>query len=383
MNNKLLIHHHASAFINDNDIWIQSFIGAWVQELSKFYDEVGLLIQTSAIKKIEQDYRITAKNIRIHNISPEGKCSRSNRNKYIKEVCKTISSEYSILLIRGLTPRQKLVFDYCNIEKKSYLLVGSLNDSKPSFRPNRISAITWFVYWVRRWELKQIGAKAKLFANSPTVVDELNATYTKNASFLPTNTIRKTHFVPLSIKKIGKAVKLLFCGRVVKEKGIIELIHAMHNLKMKGINARLDIIGNVSELFNKELSLLVEELEVKKQIVFHGYVPFGNELLDFYRKADINVLPTWHEGLPHSIWEAASSCTPVIVTAVGGIPGVLNDKDVIFCKTKNANDLTDKIIMCINHPEDSAQRIKNLYNKALNYTIENCAEMMSEELKRN
>ncbi len=63
---KVLIHHHAIAFIENERIWIQSFIGAWVQALSYYFDEIGLLVQVSNSRKSEQDYQITAENIKVH-----------------------------------------------------------------------------------------------------------------------------------------------------------------------------------------------------------------------------------------------------------------------------------------------------------------------------
>ena len=47
---RLLIHHHAVAFQDSKGIWLQSFIAEWVIHLSKYFEEIGLLLPCSIEK---------------------------------------------------------------------------------------------------------------------------------------------------------------------------------------------------------------------------------------------------------------------------------------------------------------------------------------------
>ncbi|MHC1731080.1 MAG: glycosyltransferase family 4 protein [Bacteroidales bacterium] len=371
---RILIHHHAIAFIEDDKIWIQSFIGIWVQELSKHFKEIGLLVQVSDSKKPEQDYPIVSKSVLVHKINPPNPCTRFQRNRWIKQVCKSVSVKYDLLLIRGITPRQMLIYENCSIVNKFYLLVGSLLDSKPSLRFSRISFVAWSLFWIRRLELKRISASAHMLANSPTITHEISIILGVSAKFIPTNTISRKDFAPLVAKDIGKPVKLLFCGRVVRDKGIEELIIALKLLKDANVQTTLDVLGSISEIYKSKLFRNIISLGLGAQVRFHGFVPFGEELLTFYRNSDIFVLPSWHEGFPHSIWEAAVSCSPVIVTPVGGIPGILTDNNVMFCEKRNSIALANAITECINDADATKARIVSLYELAMNYTVERCAE---------
>jgi len=373
-NSRILIHHHAVAFVENERIWIQSFIGVWVQELSHHFDEIGLLLQVSSSKRKEQDYAIISQNVKVHNLNPSYQLHLVSRNRYIRQICKTVSPLYDILLIRGITPRQKLVFDNCAIGHKCFLLVGSLIDSKPVIHLNKVSLITWLLSRLRWKELHTISKSAHMFANSPAIVQEISDILRVQAGFMPTNTISKRDFKPFVIKTIEKSAKLLFCGRVVKEKGIEELIDAVRELRDIDIQVSLEVIGSIMEDYKIYISNKIAKLNLGSQIRVHGFIPFGEDLLEFFRDSDIYVLPSWHEGFPHSIWEAAATCTPVIITPVGGIPGIVNRDHVLFCNVRNSEVLAETILECLTNTTATKNRIKSLYQLALNYTIEDCAE---------
>ena len=56
----------------------------------------------------------------------------------------------------------------------------------------------------------------------------------------------------------------------------------------------------------------------------YGY-PLVLNYSKFYERADALVLPTYSEGFPHVIWEAAAHSCPVIVSGVGGVPALWKD----------------------------------------------------------
>ena len=61
---KLLIHHHTEAYVDKNGIWVQSFIGAWVSEISIHTELVGLLLHTTPTKHSKLDYCINNLNVK-------------------------------------------------------------------------------------------------------------------------------------------------------------------------------------------------------------------------------------------------------------------------------------------------------------------------------
>jgi glycosyltransferase involved in cell wall biosynthesis len=380
---KLLIHHHTQAYVDDKGIWLQSFIGSWICELSKYFNKIGLLIKVNDVKGKAHDFLINNQNVVVHNYGIQNCNSRKELNKKIINTCKEVSLEYDILLIRGITPKQKIVFDNCKINKKAFLLVGSITNSKPILKLNKISIIVWGLYWVRMNQLKKIAKASQVLANSKGIVDELFNLFQIKASFVPTNTISNTDFLPVKEKTISKPINILFCGRVREDKGIEELIKSLSIINNKQYSAKLDIVGDYSEHYKSKLKMLIAKLDLSSSVIFHGFVAFGNELFKFYKASDIYVLPSWHEGFPHSIWEAAANCTPVITTPVGGIPSVLGNKDVLFCKVKDPENIAKCIIQTFEYPIKTNARIKSLHSLAQNYSSEKCAQIMFNTISGN
>jgi glycosyltransferase involved in cell wall biosynthesis len=285
---------------------------------------------------------------------------------------------YDVLLIRGITPRQLLVSNSCSTPNKVYLMVGSIIDSMPKLSFSRIGIITWLLHKQRLKGIQTISKTAVMLANSPATVKELKDLYNIDSHFVPTNSIKLENFEPLVIRQIGDPIKLLFCGRVVKDKGIEELIESLGLLKKKGANAILEIVGKVDPEYHQYLSKLADTFGVLSCIHFAGYVSFGNELLNYYRHSDLYILPSWHEGFPHTVWEAAATCTPIIVTSVGGIPGLVSNKEVRFTKPKDPENIAEIIYATIKEPENTEIMVKNAYKLSLEYTVEKCAMLMAQ-----
>jgi glycosyltransferase involved in cell wall biosynthesis len=122
-----------------------------------------------------------------------------------------------------------------------------------------------------------------------------------------------------------KNYNFLYLGRLDKEKGLLELLEAIHSLKVQGIdNFKFDIVGDgYHEVEIKEKTKL---LELNDIVQFHGGVTNLSELKAYYTNSDLFVLPTYHEGFPRTLYEAMLFGVPIITTFVGGIPSLMKDK---------------------------------------------------------
>lgn len=119
--------------------------------------------------------------------------------------------------------------------------------------------------------------------------------------------------------------RLLYVGRLAGEKGLPYLLEALSQLRQRGKVYSLDIIG-VGPL-EEELRAQVVRDGLAEQVIFHGYVPFGEALLAHYQAATALVLPSLSEGFPQVINEALTAGLPVIASAVGGIPAFLKQRE--------------------------------------------------------
>ncbi|MDP7033943.1 MAG: glycosyltransferase family 4 protein [Planctomycetota bacterium] len=116
-----------------------------------------------------------------------------------------------------------------------------------------------------------------------------------------------------------KEKTVLFVGRLTNWKGVDHLIRAVASLSAE---IRLSIVGEGP--MRAELEALVESLQVGDRVHFLGSIDHET-LPRLYRAADVFVLPSSYEGLPHVVLEAMSQETPVVATAVGGTVELVRD----------------------------------------------------------
>jgi glycosyltransferase involved in cell wall biosynthesis len=378
----LLIHHHAVAFQDEKkDLYLPSFIGRWVNALAGHVDEIGLVLHTSRTLVSQQDEVISKSNVKLWDLGPAGQTwDRISRMKRLRNVCRQASLNADGLLIRGVTPRQLNVWNNVRVPNKAFLLVGSLLQTQPVFKPT-----FWGIYeaWMRKWrrvEVLKMTRNGVLLANSPDLVDELQR-LDRHASFVPTNSMSLNEFAKFHVRAPSNPRKILFCGRVVPEKGIKELIRALARMNVSQACV-LDIVGPVDSRFRQQLDGMANELGVIQNIRWHGHVRFGPELMSFYQRADALVLPTYYEGFPHVIWEAAANCCPVIVSRVGGVPSLWKDGEHgILIAPKSSDAIVQALETLFAEDALRARLVENAYMHARNFTVEACAIRLAATLR--
>jgi len=116
--------------------------------------------------------------------------------------------------------------------------------------------------------------------------------------------------------------RILFLGRLIRQKGVDDLIHAVADLEG---SAHLHIAGDGPE--RRRLTRLASRMGV--DTVFHGYVE-GTQKRDAFAQASVVCVPSrevWglSEGAPLVVREASVHGIPVVATRVGGIPELVLD----------------------------------------------------------
>jgi len=132
------------------------------------------------------------------------------------------------------------------------------------------------------------------------------------------NCVDTNKFRPLE-KQDGYNVKnICFVGRLDAQKGLEDLIKAMDGIRSKENEVRLYIVGEGNQ--KDALEGLCKRLKLKDHVIFAGVT---DNVLQYYHRANIFVLPSLSEGMSSSLLEAMSCGLPVIATSVGGNTDVL------------------------------------------------------------
>ena len=130
------------------------------------------------------------------------------------------------------------------------------------------------------------------------------------------------------------AVRFLFVGRVMHEKGVDELFAAAKRMKQEyGDGVEFHIVGSFEEGYKP----LMDELEQAGVVQYHGY---QSDMKRFYAMASCVVLPSYHEGMSNVLLEAAASGRPLITSDIPGCREAVEDGNSGYlCPAKDANAL--------------------------------------------
>ncbi len=144
------------------------------------------------------------------------------------------------------------------------------------------------------------------------------------------------------VKPTLKEIKLIYVGRIKKEKGIFSLL----NLIKDQSNINLTIVG-ASEEDKKITQSNVNILNIVKD---------KKELINLYDKNNITILPSYTEGFPMVILESLSRHRPVIIFKE--IEHVVENRKGIFVSKRDYADLSEKINHIISNYDSIQESMK-------------------------
>lgn len=183
-----------------------------------------------------------------------------------------------------------------------------------------------------------------------------------------TEVLYNFHDLRPSNNKLQRTSKLhiMYMGALHREKGVIELLTALTNLQ--NLDFHIDICGKLTDQSIKdEFERLTKELGEKVEI--HGYVS-GEEKTELLNRADIFILPSYHEGMPLVILEALAAGCAIITTPVGGTPEILNEENVVWIMVKSSRDIEEAVKKMCDYPEVMTQFQQANHKLSFNYTLE-------------
>ena len=127
----------------------------------------------------------------------------------------------------------------------------------------------------------------------------------------------------------------LFVGRIVRDKGINELVAAFKRLNEEFPKTRLWLVGFFEENLDPVSSTTKSIIESNKSIEAVGE-KLADELLSYYAASDCFVFPSYREGFPNTVIEAGAMDLPCIVTDINGSREIISQgENGIIIPSKN------------------------------------------------
>ena len=142
---------------------------------------------------------------------------------------------------------------------------------------------------------------------------------------------------------------ILSVGRLCQNKGFDMLIRAFKMLLEKGYEPGLSLVLIGEGAFRKPLEEMIASARLQDHIQLIGEVPHA-ELALWYSAADVFCLASGREGWPNVLLESLACGTPVVATAVGGIPEILCSDAIGLLTERNERDIAEKLSLALHKP---------------------------------
>jgi glycosyltransferase involved in cell wall biosynthesis len=176
-------------------------------------------------------------------------------------------------------------------------------------------------------------------------------------------------------------IELLTVGRIDQEKNPLLLVDALAALeRYRPGRYRLSWAGTGP--LQGAVSQRAAELGVRERVELLGFVPFGPQLLERYRKAHAFVHVSLTEGVPAVLIEALASGTPVVATAVGGVSAALDHgRAGLLVPPADVDALVAALLRMTDDAEGRTRRVRRGIELARESTLDAQAERVARFIK--
>ena len=154
-------------------------------------------------------------------------------------------------------------------------------------------------------------------------------------------------------KELGldeKDFAFIFVGRVVKDKGVNELIESLRQLIPHHLNSKLIIVGSYESQLDPIAPENVDFIKNDRSVFFMGW---QDDVRPFMMAADALVFPSYREGFPNVVMQAGAMGLPSIVTDINGCNEIVEDgKNGCIIPPQKSKELYEMMSWFIEHPKE-------------------------------
>ena len=175
-----------------------------------------------------------------------------------------------------------------------------------------------------------------------------NIVKSEQTKLLPGSGVNLQKFQPaVNIKKIDQEpFTFILISRLIKDKGVIEYIEAAKLVSKLHSDIQFKILGFLG--VQNPTAISTQQMNEWQQLQFVSYLGEANDVRPFIEESDCVVLPSYREGTPKVLLEAAAMGKPIITTDVPGCREVVEDQLTGFlCEVRSAQDLAHKMCQMI------------------------------------
>jgi glycosyltransferase involved in cell wall biosynthesis len=308
----------------------------------KEFEVIGISSSDNILKKVRVD-----EGIRVIPL---------NMSRNISLLNDLISLIKMILLIRkekpdivhSHTPKagfiSMLAAKICKVPNRLHTVAGLPLMEANGIKKNILIFIEWLTYrcstkvLVNSKGLKNfIKNKIKIENNKLEVLGFGSSNGIDSKYFKINSLIKKKAKIFKNKYNISNNFLFIFVGRVVKDKGINELVQAFTKFNKHYQNSSLLIIGNEEKSLDPIENITRSIIKSNDNII---KIDFTNDIREYLVASDCFIFPSYREGFPNVLLEANAMELPAIATDINGCNEIIeNNKNGIIIKPKNTDAL--------------------------------------------
>lgn len=261
------------------------------------------------------------------------------------------------------------------------LIVGDLAALLPTMPYRGLKKLLWRGYTAfEEFNVQWMADRAMAFANGKALADK-HSRAGRPVTETTTTTVSLADIATRTDTCEGDSVRVLTVSRIDPRKGLKVLPAVISELRAKGIDATLDIVGPAvgkpGEDERDAISAESQRLGVGDAVRLLGAVPL-EQLLPLYRGYDVFVLPTLPgEGIPRVLLESMTSGTPIVTTRVAGIPSLIkHEVNGLLVDSPVPADVAAAIERIVRDASLRRRLIASGYDTARGFTLEGQAARM-------
>jgi glycosyltransferase involved in cell wall biosynthesis len=173
----------------------------------------------------------------------------------------------------------------------------------------------------------------------------------EKSGLLPGSGIDLNHFSPVSAEN-GAAFTFLLVARLLRDKGVGEYVEAARSLRAAYPEARFRMLGFLD--VSNRTAIDRAEVEAWEGEGVIEYLGDAEDVRSAIASANCVVLPSYREGLPRTLLEAAAMAKPLIATDVPGCRHVVADGvNGLLCAPRNAAALAGSMAAMLDLPAEA------------------------------
>ncbi len=224
----------------------------------------------------------------------------------------------------------------------------------------RRSPVTWVAHWLYRLTFRR--AHRVFFQNldDQSAFVHANLIRAEQAERLPGSGVDLLRFRPSppATGQVPDAPTFLLVARMLWDKGVGEYVAAARLVKATFPSAKFQLLGSLASDNPSAISKSQMDDWVKEGVI--TYLGSTDDVRPYLAKADCVVLPSYREGVPRVLLEAAAMARPLITTDAPGCRDALIGGETGFmCRARDADDLALKIKSFLALPLDQRQAMGN------------------------